>query len=79
MGDPSPDFGTPFDAHLKTRTPRRSRYHHTSRRLVLDSIHEGDIIQGEYKVVRILGKGGMGVVVAAQGLRLDETQADAEP
>ena len=37
--------------------------------------HEGEIIAGKYRVERILGIGGMGVVVAAQHIRLDEKVA----
>jgi len=36
---------------------------------------EGDIIAGKYRVDRILGSGGMGVVVAARHLGLDELVA----
>jgi hypothetical protein len=35
-------------------------------------VHAGDIIAGKYRVDRILGIGGMGVVVAAHHLDLDE-------
>lgn len=35
----------------------------------------GDVILGKYKVTRVLGRGGMGVVVAARNLRLDELVA----
>jgi serine/threonine protein kinase len=33
---------------------------------------EGDILAGKYRIDRILGAGGMGVVVAARHIRLDE-------
>ena len=36
---------------------------------------EGEIIAGKYRVERVLGVGGMGVVVAAQHIRLDEKVA----
>jgi serine/threonine protein kinase len=38
-------------------------------------IREGDLIAGKYRVSRTLGVGGMGVVVAARHLRLDEIVA----
>ena len=38
----------------------------------------GDIIVNKYRVARILGIGGMGVVVAAHHLRLDELVARLE-
>src|SRR5688572_21695397 len=38
-------------------------------------IHVGDLIAGKYRVDRILGVGGMGVVVAARHLRLEELVA----
>ena len=39
------------------------------------SVREGDIIDGKYRVERVLGVGGMGVVVAAQHMQLDEKVA----
>jgi len=38
-------------------------------------VHEGDIIADRYRVERILGAGGMGVVVAARHIQLDEKVA----
>jgi predicted Ser/Thr protein kinase len=38
-------------------------------------IREGDILAGKYRVERILGAGGMGVVVAAYHIQLDEKVA----
>ena len=38
-------------------------------------IREGDLIAGKYRVDRVLGTGGMGVVVAARHLRLEELVA----
>jgi eukaryotic-like serine/threonine-protein kinase len=34
-------------------------------------VHEGDVIAGKYRVDKILGQGGMGVVVAAHHMQLD--------
>lgn len=36
------------------------------------SVKEGDILDGKYVVERLLGTGGMGVVVQAYHLRLDQ-------
>ncbi len=41
----------------------------------LDRVREGDVIAGKYRVDRILGAGGMGVVVAAHHLQLEERVA----
>jgi serine/threonine-protein kinase len=38
-------------------------------------VREGDILAGKYRVERVLGVGGMGVVVAAHHLQLDEKVA----
>src|ERR1700733_486793 len=38
-------------------------------------IREGDVLAGKYRVERVLGAGGMGVVVAAHHLQLDERVA----
>jgi eukaryotic-like serine/threonine-protein kinase len=38
-------------------------------------VREGDILAGKYRVERVLGIGGMGVVVAAHHLQLDEKVA----
>jgi len=40
-----------------------------------ENVREGDILAGKYRVERVLGAGGMGVVVAARHLRLDERVA----
>jgi serine/threonine-protein kinase len=38
-------------------------------------VQEGDILVGKYRVERVLGSGGMGIIVAAQHLRLDQRVA----
>ncbi len=38
-------------------------------------VHEGDVLAGKYRVERVLGVGGMGVVVAAHHIQLDEKVA----
>src|SRR6202167_5914469 len=38
-------------------------------------VREGDILAGKYRVERVLGIGGMGVVVAAHHIQLDEKVA----
>jgi len=38
-------------------------------------VREGDVLAGKYRVEKILGVGGMGVVVAAHHLQLDEKVA----
>jgi eukaryotic-like serine/threonine-protein kinase len=39
------------------------------------SVAEGDILAGKYRIEKILGRGAMGVVVAARHLKLDELVA----
>ena len=39
------------------------------------TVHAGDILAGKYRVERVLGSGGMGVVVAAHHIQLDEKVA----
>lgn len=41
----------------------------------LPPVREGDVLSGKFKVERILGMGGMGVVVAARNLHLDQLVA----
>jgi serine/threonine-protein kinase len=38
-------------------------------------VREGDVLAGQYRVERVLGIGGMGVVVAAHHIQLDEKVA----
>jgi serine/threonine-protein kinase len=38
-------------------------------------VHEGQILAGKFRIERVLGQGGMGVVVAATHLQLDERVA----
>ncbi|MGA2450419.1 MAG: protein kinase [Polyangiaceae bacterium] len=42
---------------------------------VAPGIHEGDVIAGKYRIKKLLGSGGMGVVVAAQHMQLGEPVA----
>jgi serine/threonine-protein kinase len=39
------------------------------------AVREGDLLAGKYRIERVLGVGGMGVIVAAQHLQLEETVA----
>ncbi len=39
------------------------------------AVREGDVINGKYRVERLIGEGGMGVVVAARHLTLDKSVA----
>jgi eukaryotic-like serine/threonine-protein kinase len=39
------------------------------------AVRDGDVLVGKYRVERVLGRGGMGIVVAARHLRLEERVA----
>lgn len=41
----------------------------------IPAVREGDVINGKYRIERIIGEGGMGVVVAARHLTLDKPVA----
>jgi len=38
-------------------------------------LRAGDLVAGKYRVEKVIGEGGMGVVVAAHHLQLDERVA----
>jgi serine/threonine-protein kinase len=38
-------------------------------------VRQGEIVKGKYRIERVLGEGGMGVVVAAHHLALDQRVA----
>src|SRR3954465_531507 len=40
-----------------------------------NEVHEGQILAGKFRIERVLGQGGMGVVVAATHLQLDQRVA----
>src|SRR3954468_1368087 len=40
-----------------------------------NEVHEGQILAGKFRIERVLGQGGMGVVVAATHIQLDERVA----
>jgi eukaryotic-like serine/threonine-protein kinase len=42
---------------------------------VIAGVQPGDVLAGKYRVERVLGRGGMGVVVAAHHIQLDEKVA----
>src|SRR5512136_2522104 len=42
---------------------------------VVAGVRAGDVLAGKYRIERILGAGGMGVVVAAHHIHLDEKVA----
>src|SRR5471030_1100734 len=41
----------------------------------MSEVQEGDVLAGKFRIERILGQGGMGVVVAATHIQLDERVA----
>src|SRR5262245_32128366 len=42
---------------------------------IVAGVREGDLLAGKYRIDKILGAGGMGVVVAAHHVQLDERVA----
>jgi serine/threonine protein kinase len=42
---------------------------------VRGAVEPGDVVKGKYRIERVLGRGGMGMVVAAHHLKLDEPVA----
>src|SRR5436190_4111795 len=46
-----------------------------SERKAISGVAEGDVLAGKFKILTILGAGGMGVVVAAHHIQLDEKVA----
>src|SRR6476659_6936383 len=44
-------------------------------RKVAAGVNEGDVLAGKYRIDKVLGVGGMGVVVAAHHIQLDERVA----
>jgi serine/threonine protein kinase len=48
---------------------------HSLRSEVAAGVREGDVLAGKYRIDKILGAGGMGVVVAAHHIHLDEKVA----
>src|ERR1700760_4922495 len=40
-----------------------------------DEVREGDVLAGKFRIERVLGRGGMGVVVAATHIQLEERVA----
>ena len=71
-GEPSPDRGTPGLDAGDTLTRWRSLLAEAP---VRSPVSAGDVLAGKYRVERVLGVGGMGVVVAARHLQLDELVA----
>jgi eukaryotic-like serine/threonine-protein kinase len=59
-----------------SRTPRRNAKHpQMTDRESQPPVQAGDVLAGKYRVERVLGAGGMGVVVQATHLELDERVA----
>ncbi|HYJ10086.1 MAG TPA: serine/threonine-protein kinase, partial [Polyangiaceae bacterium] len=44
-------------------------------RVTMAEVNEGDVLSGKYRIERVLGQGGMGIVVAATHLQLDQRVA----
>src|SRR5262249_45747946 len=66
----------PSAGPTSSRSPKHCEL--VSRSLILEKVEGldvGDVVAGKYRIERILGVGGMGVVVAAQHLQLDEKVA----
>src|SRR5215467_9996697 len=60
---PSSEESPSAPSHIGTRTP--------SSRHVVSPVEVGDILDDKYRVEKLLGVGGMGVVVVARHLKLD--------
>jgi eukaryotic-like serine/threonine-protein kinase len=79
----------PCPAHFVERSSRAALYHPSQRttlerhdasplenpRMSPDALKSGDLLAGKYRIERVLGQGGMGVVIAATHLQLGQRVA----